>query len=107
MGVFYAASARVLHDLAPPGISQLCQAVVVLGGGQPPPEAWTQQLLAAARPLFGRMELLQLCNLGWALGNWQHCPDAVIVAEWLDACVPLLPAATPVDLSVLLWACDK
>lgn len=108
LSAFYAASSAVMSDLTPPGISQLCQGLTVLcGSGQAPPKAWTEALLAAAVTQFKSMELLQLCNLGWALGKWNYQPEEEVVAAWLEAALPLLPAATPVDLSVLLWACDK
>jgi hypothetical protein len=107
LSAFYEASTPVMGDLAPPGISQLCQGLVVLGGGQPPPPAWRRALLAAAQRQLRDMELLQLCNLGWALAHWQHQPAAALMEAWLDAALALLPAATPVDLAVLLWSCDK
>jgi len=96
-----------MSELEPQGFSQLAIALVTLGGGQPPPEPWTQQLLSTVQPLLGRFELLQLCNLGWALAHWQQQPDEQWMGEWVDASLPLLPAATPIDLSVLLWSCYK
>lgn len=92
---------------APQGISQLAIALVTLAGGQAPPQVWAKELLAAAQPLLHQLELLQLCNLGWALANWQLQPEEEWMGEWVDASLLLLPTATPVDLSVLLWSCFK
>jgi hypothetical protein len=89
------------------GISQLALALVTLGGGSPPPEPWLQALLQAAQPLLPRMQLLQLCNLGWGLAQWGHRPAADVMGGYLSASERLLAAATPTDLSTLLWICDK
>jgi hypothetical protein len=91
----------------PRGFSQLAIAMVTLGGGAAPPEDWTQQLLLTVQPQLRQLELLQLCNLGKALANWQCHPAEEWMGDWLDASLPLLPAATAVDLSVLLWSCYK
>ena len=96
-----------MQQLEPRGVSQFAIALVTLAGGTAPPEAWTQQLLTTVRPVLGSFELLQLCNLGWALAHWQCHPDEEWMAAWVEASLPLLPAATPVDLSVLLWSCYK
>jgi hypothetical protein len=96
-----------MQDFAPKGFSQLAIALLTLTGGQAPPAKWLQQLLATVQPQLQQLELLQLCNLGKALANWQCPPEEEWMAAWLDASLPLLPAATPVDLSVLLWSCYK
>lgn len=96
-----------MPQLAPQGVSQVALSLVTLAGGQPPPDTWTEQLLAVAQPMLGQMELLQLCNLGWALANWQTHPDEQWMGQWVEASLPLLPTATPIDLSVLLWSCYK
>jgi hypothetical protein len=67
-----------MPDLTPVGISQIQLALVTLGAGSPPPEHWVKQLVAAAEPLLEDMELLQLCNFGFALAQWNHCPPQVI-----------------------------
>lgn len=89
------------------GISQLALALVTLGGGSPPPQPWLHALLQAAQPLLPRMQLLQLCNLGWGLAQWGHRPAAAVMGSYLAASEPLLVAATPTDLSTMLWICDK
>jgi hypothetical protein len=96
-----------MHDFVPKGFSQLAIALLTLTGGQAPPDQWLQQLLGAVQQQLQQLELLQLCNLGKALANWQRHPEEEWMAAWLDASLPLLPAATPVDLSVLLWSCYK
>jgi hypothetical protein len=92
---------------APQGFSQLAIALVTLSGTTAPPEEWTQLLLQTVQPQLQGMELLQLCNLGKALANWQVFPDEGWMGAWLGACLPLLPLATPMDLSLLLWSCYK
>lgn len=107
LSAFYTATTQTLSQQAPQGFSQLSVALLTLGGGQPPPQDWIQSLLSAVQPQLKKCELLQLCNLGKALANWQCCPEEGWMAAWLEASLPLLPAATPVDLSVLLWSCYK
>jgi hypothetical protein len=89
------------------GVSQLALALVTLGGGTPPPAAWLEGLVQAAQALLPRMQLLQLCNLGWGLAQWGHRPSAAVMASYLAASERLLAAATPTDLSTMLWICDK
>lgn len=107
LSAFYSATAASMPDHTPTGFSQLAIALLTLSGSTPPPEAWIQQLLQAVQPQLQQLELLHLCNLGKALANWQCHPEEGWMAAWLDASMPLLPAATPVDLSVLLWSCYK
>jgi hypothetical protein len=89
------------------GISQLALALVTLAGGSPPPQPWIDALLQAAQPLLPRMQLLQLCNLGWGLAQWGQRPAAAVMGSYLAASERLLAAATPTDLSTMLWICDK
>ncbi|KAF6253640.1 hypothetical protein COO60DRAFT_398804 [Scenedesmus sp. NREL 46B-D3] len=104
---FYVASAAAMPQLTAIGISQLALALVTLGGSAPPPQAWLEALLRAAQPLLPRMQLLQLCNLGWGLAQWGHRPAAAVMGSYLAASERLLAAATPTDLSTMLWICDK
>jgi hypothetical protein len=97
-----------MPEQVPAGISQLAIALVTLAGGQAPPgEQWVQQLLQATQPLLRGFELLQLCNLVQALAKWGVQPEEAWMAAWTEASLPMLPAATPLDLSVLLWSCYK
>lgn len=96
-----------MPDLEPVGISQLQLALVTLGAGTPPPHEWINHIVVTAEPLFGRMELLQLCNFGWGLAQWRYKPSVDVMQKYLAAVQPLLVGATPTDLSTLLWICDK
>lgn len=107
LSAFYAASSAAMAQLEPVGISQLSYGLVTLAAGLPPPAPWIESLLEAAQPQLASMELLQLCNLGWALGSWGHRPPAPAFGAFLDASEPLLAAATPTDLCTLLWACNR
>eukprot|EP00878_Enallax_costatus_P018242 GHUV01019196.1.p1 GENE.GHUV01019196.1~~GHUV01019196.1.p1 ORF type:complete len:345 (+),score=74.38 GHUV01019196.1:729-1763(+) len=96
-----------MQQMEPVGISQLQLALVTLGASQPPPTEWIQSMLATAEEMFPRMELLQLCNFGWGLAQWRYKPPVEVMQRYLGAVQPLLVGATPVDLSTLLWICDK
>jgi hypothetical protein len=104
---FYAASGAAMPHFTAIGISQVALALVTLGGGSPPPPAWLEGLVQTAQPLLPRMQLLQLCNLGWGLAQWGHKPSAAVMSSYLGATERLLAAATPTDLSTMLWICDK
>eukprot|EP00879_Flechtneria_rotunda_P017882 GHRR01018742.1.p1 GENE.GHRR01018742.1~~GHRR01018742.1.p1 ORF type:complete len:329 (+),score=90.96 GHRR01018742.1:387-1373(+) len=96
-----------MHELTPIGISQLQLGLVTLSAGTSPPSAWLQQVVTVAESQFQEMELLQLCNFGWALAQWRYAPPAETFTAYLRATEGLLLAATPTDLATLIWICNK
>lgn len=107
LDALYTATSTAMPQMEPVGISQLQLALVTLGGGQPPPQQWIQCMIDTAEQLFPKMELLQLCNFGWGLAQWRYKPPVEVMQKYLGFVQPLLVGATPIDLSILLWICDK